>query len=462
MGNKEQSEGGDTMQKKLPFSQILAIGFMLLSMFLGAGNVIFAPMVGQEAGTHTWIAMGGFLITGVGLVLLAIIALTRVGGTVEKLAERVHPLFATVFAIFLFLTLGPIYVLPRTTTVVYEIAINPLVESKSGMYLFIFSVIFYVGTIILSWNTTKFVDRLGKIITPIFGGLLILIVGKSIVTPMGEFGPPTGDYVEKWDAFLKGFTQGYYTMDVLAAFVFGGIFIKSISSSGIKSERQISKTFIQAGLITIIGLIALQLSMAWIGASSVDSIGYMTNGGEVLAQSSIVLYGQIGIYIIGTVIFLTGITTNVACLSAVSEYFERLIPSVSYKKWLIIFSIISLIITNFGLNTVLTMASPILLLLYPLAITLIVMIFTNNLFHGRRSVYIGTMIGVGFVAVLDALKDANVAPKTINQLFGFIPLFQNGAGWIVTGIIGFLVGLIVAKRKNEPSVIIDLEQKEAN
>lgn len=108
------------------------------------------------------------------------------------------------------------------------------------------------------------------------------------------------------------------------------------------------------------------------------------------------------------------------------------------------------------------MASPILLLLYPLAITLIVMIFTNNLFHGRRSVYIGTMIGVGFVAVLDALKDANVAPETMNQLFGFIPLFQNGAGWIVTGIIGFLVGLIVAKRKNEPSVIIDLEQKEAN
>ncbi|QED49398.1 branched-chain amino acid transport system II carrier protein [Cytobacillus dafuensis] len=439
------------MEKKVSFSQVIAIGLMLFAMFLGAGNVIFAPMVGQQAGTNTWIAMGGFLITGVGLVLLAIIALTRGGGTVEKLSGRVHPLFATIFSILLFLALGPIYVIPRTTSVVYEIAIHPLIEAKSNgsLYLFIFSAIFIVLTILLSWNTTKFVDRLGKIITPIFAILLLLLIGKSIFTPMGSIGQPQGEYIQSVDAFLKGFVQGYYTMDVLAAFVFGGIFIKSISSLGIKSEKEVSKLFIKAGIVTIIGLVGLQTSMAWIGASSVDAIGFKENGGEVLAQSSKVLFGQIGIYIIGTIIFLTGITTNVACLAAVSEYFERIVPSISYKKWLILFSILSLIITNFGLNKILTLASPILLLLYPLAIALIVLIFTNNLFKGHQSVYIGTMIGVGFVAILDALKDGIIAPETINNIFGFIPLFENGAGWITTGLIGFLIGLIVAKSKKE-------------
>ncbi|PMX96056.1 branched-chain amino acid transport system II carrier protein, partial [Pseudomonas sp. MPR-R5A] len=78
-------------------------------------------------------AMGGFLITGVGLVLLAIIALTRGGGTVEKLAGRVHPTFAVVFSILLFLTLGPIYVIPRTTSVVFEIGINPLITNGSNI-----------------------------------------------------------------------------------------------------------------------------------------------------------------------------------------------------------------------------------------------------------------------------------------------------------------------------------------
>ncbi|ASB88222.1 branched-chain amino acid transport system II carrier protein [Bacillus sonorensis] len=445
------------MKKNLPFSQVLAIGLMLFSMFLGAGNVIFAPMLGQQAGTNTWIAMGGFLITGVGLVLLAIIALTRAGGTVEKLAGRVHPLFASIFVFMLFLMLGPIYVIPRTTSVLYEIAINPLIQTNTSIYLFIFSFVFIFLTIILSWNTTKFVDRLGKIITPIFSTLLIILIAKSIMTPLGNIGDPQKEYMS--GVFLKGVTEGYYTMDVLAAFVFGGIFIKSINSLGIRCEKEVSRLFIKAGMITITGLVALQISMAWIGASSVDAIGFKENGGEVLAQSAITLFGPFGIYMIGTVIFLTGITTNVACLAAASEYFERVVPSVSYKKWLIIFSIIGVVITNFGLNTILTFTFPILLLLYPIAIALIVLIFINNLFNGHRSVYIATVIGVGFAAIPDALKEVNVLTKAINSIFRFIPLFENGAGWITTGLIGFLIGLLAAKVRREPAILIKPEQE---
>lgn len=442
------------MNDKLPFSKILIIGLMLFAMFLGAGNVIFAPIVGQQAGTNTWVAMGGFLITGVGLVLLAIMALTRGGGTVEKLASRVHPKFAVVFSILLFLALGPFYVIPRTTSVVYEIAIKPVVGSdNTSLYLFIFSVIFIGLTILLSWNTTKFVDRLGKMIAPVFSILLLVLVVTSIVNPMGEIGEPQEEYMN--GVFLKGFTQGYLTMDVLAAFVFGGIFIKSIKGYGVKSEKEVSKIFIKAGLITTAGLVALQVSMAWIGATSVDAIGFKENGGEILAQSSEFLLGPVGIYMIGLVILLTGITTNVACLGAVSEYFERIQSSVSYKKWIIVFAILSLIFTNFGLNTILTMASPVLLLLYPLSIALIALIFANNLFNGHQSVYVGTIIGVGIVAILDALKDAGIAPDAINNTFSFIPLFANGAGWIITGIIGFIVGFVVAKVKKETSNLIN-------
>ncbi len=442
------------MNDKLPFSKILVIGLMLFAMFLGAGNVIFAPIVGQQAGTSTWVAMGGFLITGVGLVLLAIIALTRGGGTVEKLASRVHPKFAVVFSILLFLALGPFYVIPRTTSVVYEIAIKPVVgPENTSLYLFIFSFIFIVFTILLSWNTTKFVDRLGKMITPVFSILLLVLVITSIINPMGEIGAPQEEYMS--GVFLKGFTEGYYTMDVLAAFVFGGIFIKSIKGYGIKSEQEVTKLFIKAGVIATVGLVALQISMAWIGATSVDAIGFKDNGGEVLAQSSEYLLGPAGIYLIGLVILLTGITTNVACLGAVSEYFERIQKSVSYKKWIIVFAILSLIFTNFGLNTILTMAAPVLLLLYPLAIALIVLIFANNFFNGHQSVYVGTIIGVGFVAVLDAVKEAGIAPDAINSFFSFIPLFSNGAGWIVTGILGFIIGFIAAKVKKEAGNLIN-------
>ncbi|MER2262886.1 MAG: branched-chain amino acid transport system II carrier protein [Psychrobacillus sp.] len=440
------------MEKKVSLFQIVAIGFMLFAMFLGAGNVIFAPVLGQQAGTNTPIAMVGFLVTGVGLVLLAIIALTKGGGTVEKLASRVSPKFAVIFSILLFLTLGPIYVIPRTTSVVYEIAIKQLITDNSmiGLFLLIFSILFIALTVYLSWETTKFVDRLGKLITPVFATLLVIIVAKSIFTPIGAIGGPVEGmgYETASEAFLKGFTQGYFTMDVLAAFVFGGIFIKSIDALGIRSKKEVSKVFIKAGLITVVGLVLLQVSMSWIGATSVDAIGYTANGGELIALASKALFGQIGIYLIGIVIFLTGITTNVACLAAVAEYFERIIPKVSYKKWLIIFSLGSLVITNFGLTKILSMASPILMLLYPIAIALIILIFTDSWFKGSRSVYVGAIIGVGLVAVMDAMKDANILVDTLNSTFGFIPLFTSGAGWIVTGLIGAAIGYFI-KRENQ-------------
>ncbi|MFN2745437.1 branched-chain amino acid transport system II carrier protein [Bacillus sp. z60-18] len=451
------------MKNTLSAGQLMAIGLMLFAMFLGAGNTIFAPIVGQLAGTNTWIAMSGFLITGVGLVLLAIIALAISGGTVEKLASRVHPKFGMIFSIALFLTLGPIYVIPRTTSVVYEISVNPVITERvqsNHAFLFLFSFLFILMTVLLSLNPSKFVDRLGKMITPIFVTLLIILIVKSLMTPMGSFGEPKEPYIQ--DTFFKGFVQGYYTMDVLAAFTFGGIFIKSIQNVGVEGKKEISVVFMKAGMITVVGLVLLQLSLAWIGGSSVEAIGYASNGGEVLAKSAIHLFGYGGVFLIGTVIFLTGITTNIACLSSVAEYFNRIYPKVSYKKWVVLLAVVSLIITNFGLNTILELASPILLLLYPIAITLIVLSFINNLFKGYQSVYIGSIIGSGFVALLDALKEANIFADFISQTFSFIPLFHIGAGWIVTGLIGAVIGMIIAVLNKSEERKLDIGNEEVS
>ena len=446
------------MKKSLPFSRIFVIGLMLLSMFLGAGNIIFAPKLGQLAGTNTWVAMIGFLITGVGLVLLAIISLAISGGTVEKLAGLVGKKFGIIFSVLLFLTLGPIYVIPRTTSVVYEVSILPSISSfnmNSSIILFIFSVIFIALTVWLSMTPGKFVDRLGRIITPVFGGLLVILIVKSFITPMGSIGAPQEPYLD--NIFLKGFVEGYYTMDVLAAFVFGGIFIKAIANEGITAKKDVSTTFIKAGIITVVGLALLQLSMAWIGATSVDAIGMGENGGEILAWSSKQLFGNIGLLMIGTVVFLTGITTNIACLSSVAEYFERQFPKFTYKQWIYILAFVSLVITNFGLATILELASPVLLLLYPIAIALIVLSFTHKAFNGYQAVYVGTITGVGFVAVLDALKEAGIAVNFIDQTFAFIPLFANGAGWITTGLIGAVIGLIYAKMKSAEERALPIE-----
>src|SRR5699024_329191 len=145
------------------------------AMFLGAGNVIFAPVLGHLAGNNSPIAMLGFLFTGVGLVLLVIIALNKSGWKVENLASKGSDNFSGILSILLFLSLGPFYVIPRTTSVVYEISLKQLLpeDTNHRVAILLFSIVFMTITIFLSWQTSKFVDRSGKVITPIFLILLI-------------------------------------------------------------------------------------------------------------------------------------------------------------------------------------------------------------------------------------------------------------------------------------------------
>ena len=451
-----------TTDKRLNFFELGALGFLLFAMFLGAGNIIFAPMVGQEAGTDMWIPMSGFLITGVGLVFLAIVALAKTSGDVHRMASRVSNKYAIVFCLVLFLTLGPIYVIPRTTSVVFEIGVLPSLAEQTGAHrlpLLIFSTIFIAATIWLSLNPNKLVDRIGKILTPAFGILLIIIIVTSIVNPMGQVHEPLEAYQD--GAFFTGFIEGYLTMDAAAALVFAGVFIQAIRSQGVNSNHGISTVFFKAGLFTVVALAILHVSLAWIGGSSVDAIGRMDNGGQLLAEASRYLLGQPGLYVIGTVVFLTGLTTNVACLTAVADYFARVFPCVGYKRWVWINAALGFGIANLGLDTVLSAALPVLFLLYPLSMVLILLTLVDGVFGKARAVYVGATIATAPFAILDAIRAANVDMSNIDPALSFIPLFTDYGGWIIPAILGAVIGYIYAQATaGKPEVVEEQSMEE--
>lgn len=96
------------MQSKLPFSRYFVIGVMLFALFFGAGNLIFPAALGQNAGSNVWLAITGFLITGIGLPFLGILAMGFSGSkNLEELASRVHPVYGVIFTSLLYLTIGP-------------------------------------------------------------------------------------------------------------------------------------------------------------------------------------------------------------------------------------------------------------------------------------------------------------------------------------------------------------------
>lgn len=96
------------MKQKLGFMEILPIGLMLFASFFGAGNLIFPPALGQQAGVNFLSAAAGFCTTGVGIPLLGIIAIGLLrASNPEALALPVHPTFAKTLIVVTVLTIGP-------------------------------------------------------------------------------------------------------------------------------------------------------------------------------------------------------------------------------------------------------------------------------------------------------------------------------------------------------------------
>ncbi|WP_107947442.1 branched-chain amino acid transport system II carrier protein [Lysinibacillus parviboronicapiens] len=424
----------------------LAVGLLLFALFLGAGNIIFPPLLGQQAGEHITVAMIGFLITGVGLPLLAIVAVAKAGGDLQLLANRVNPVFGIIFTSIVYLAIGPFFAVPRTGSVSYEIGIAPFLSETAANHwapLFITSVIFFALILYLAINPSKLVDRVGKILTPALLIVILLLAIKSFVTPMGESSLAVGKYTTS--PFTEGFIQGYLTMDVLSALVFGIVILQALRGMGMSDTKKQVKTTIFAGIVAAIGLAFVYISLGYIGNTSVDAIGVSDNGGIIIAKSADVLFGNLGSIILSITILLACISTAVGLLTANAQFFNKLFPKISYRTFLIVFTIFSLAITNVGLSTIINTSLPVLLIIYPLAMVLMVLSLLDNFFKGGQIVYILALIPTFMVSLYDGLKLMKIEIVPYENFLNALPLYEQSLGWLVPAIFGAIVGFIIHK-----------------
>ncbi|KAF0821745.1 branched-chain amino acid transport system II carrier protein [Cytobacillus firmus] len=436
------------MTNKIPFSFTVTVGFMLFALFFGAGNLIFPAMLGQSAGTNVWSANAGFIITGVGLPLLGILALGFSGKSdLQSLASRVNPLFGLAFTVALYLSIGPLFAIPRTATVSYEIGIKPYLSEGSGSVgLIIFSIIFFGITAFFSLNSSKIVDIVGKYLTPILLIVIAVLIGAALFNPMGAFQAPTEAYMN--GAFFKGFQEGYLTMDALAAFVFGIIVVNAVKEKGAATKKDTMVFIAKAGLIASGLLAVIYTSLSFIGASSVSGLGALDNGGAVLSGASEHYFGSLGALLLSVIVFGACLTTSIGLITACSSYFNKLMPKVSYKMFVVVLSIFSAVFANFGLSQLIAISVPVLVGIYPLAIALMALTFLHPIFKGRKEVYQGSMLFTFVVSLFDGLNAAGITFAPINDLFSAIlPLYDVGLGWIVPSLAGGLIGLAAAAIK---------------
>lgn len=434
------------MKKSLSVSETLTVGLMLFSIFFGAGNLIFPPALGQAAGTHLLPAIAGFLVTGIGLPLMGVLAIGLAGGEYTKLIkERVHPKFALCLLVMLNLTIGPLFAIPRTGAVSFEVGIRSFIgEEYYALAQFVYTVGFFGVTYLLALNPSKIVDRIGKILTPVLLFFMALLFISSFLSPLGEFSAPMDAYTT--EPFLKGFQEGYLTMDLLAFIAIGAIVINSIKAKGVTEKYEIGRLCIIAGLISATLMSIVYISLAYLGAASFAVLGTSANGGIILASVAKIYFGHAGSIILAIIISFACLTTSCGLASSCAWYFNHLSKGrVQYQRLLLAIVVFSTVAANIGLTGLIAISVPFLVALYPVVIVLVIVSLFSLLMGHRKPVYQWSLALTLAFSFFDGLNAANLQIGSVNVLLSrYIPFYQANLGWVIPALIGAAIGAVIS------------------
>lgn len=416
-----------------PVRDIIVVGFALFSMFFGAGNVIFPPYLGMESGPQWLLGFSAYFIADIGLALLGVFALLRVGSS-EAVTLRLGKIPAELLMCAIILCIGPMVAIPRTSATTFEMAIAPNIPGVSPV---LFSVLFFALILALCIKESAVVDIVGKVLTPLLLVGLFAIIIKGIVTPLGEIAA----LPQIANAAVTGIKAGYQTMDALAALPFGIIVLQSVTAKGYDSGRKQFRVVGGAAVLAGVLLLCVYMGLAYLGATV--SAQYTSDIGRAQLIMALVeaLMGKVGVILFGVVVGLACVTTAIALTSSAAAYFAELCRGkVSYKVFVITICVFSAVVSNLGLDRIVAVAAPVLDVIYPPTLVLIFISLLAPRLPDRVSR--GAAIGALLTSVLCTLNANGIHIPFMANL----PLYDLGLSWLLPAVIFGLAASLLSGR----------------
>jgi len=420
----------------------IIIGAALFAMFFGAGNLIFPPAIGMMAGDAWGLSLIGFILTGIGLPVLGVIAVSKAGGTISDLAGRVGPRFSKVLGSVVILAIGPLLAIPRTGATVYEIGIEPLFGSVNPLFV---SAIYFSITLFFVIKPSGIMDKIGKVLTPILLIVTITIIVKGIMNPIGA---PIKTIISM--PFSKGFTDGYQTMDALGSIVMAGIVLVSLLEKGYNDKKEQISMTIKAGLIAGTGLLVIYGGLLYLGATSSGVYAADIPKSELIVNITNNVLGSMGQIGMCVVVSAACLTTSIGLTAIVGNYFADLSGGrLSYGPIVIGTVSFSAIMAVIGVEQIVKLAVPLLVLVYPVAIILILLGLCDSVIK-NKNIYKGAVTGALIVSSFDALAAMNIQVGFLQDSIARLPFSAMGFGWVIPAIaVATLASLIPEKKKTE-------------
>ncbi len=426
------------MTRKGKKGSILVLGLALFAMFFGAGNLIFPPYLGFEAGSAWESGFLAFVMVDVGMACVAVVAMSKGDGTISSVTGLIGEKMGVFINTAVVVCIGPLLAIPRTAATTYEMAISPLIPNFLGGE-FMFYLLFFLAVFLMTVRKSSVVDIVGKILTPVMVAVLAFLIVKGIASPLGEI----QEKMNLAETAKEGLVAGYQTMDTLAALVFAIIVISSAAQKGYSGKKEKDRAMLGACGVAGFLLALVYGGLTYLGATVSGQYKASVTQAELLIGIIRSLLGDTGMVLLGIVVGLACLTTAIGLISSTSAYFEDLLHGkFSYMTIAIVITVMSFVIANFGLSAIIQIASPILSLLYPVVVTLIMCAFLGE--KGRNS-YIPH--GASCASFLISLC---MVIEGFGMSFGFLhllPFYEMGLAWILPAFLGGLIGWFASKGK---------------
>lgn len=420
---------------------ILILGFGIFGFLFGAGNLIFPPVLGYQSGMHWKSSLLGFTITDVFLSAICIISFNKYKNF-TNFTKPMGSVFTNLYIYSMVVFVILLFVVPRTAATTYEIAIKDYFPWMSS---WVFYILYFAVVACFAINPSKVFEHIGKLFSPIFFIFLIFVIFKGVFSIHPHYiHPPILNH-----PFSNGLTKGFQTVDALAASLQASLSIMVLTSKNYNFSEQ-NKIILKACSIVVILLCLTYLGLTYLGAAigaqisphhEIDTLVYIVHASV----------GSVGNIILAIAILFACITTAIGDMVLGPFLITDLMKSKNksknyqnlYRLLILFFSILGVFVAKNGVDTILTLVSPFLDIVYPI---LIMFTFLNILnmrhpFVMRPTIYITLIICV--ISVLPYFH--------INGLKNFIkhfPLYEEGFIWIVPSCIVAIVMQIFCWKKS--------------
>ncbi len=363
--------------KKIMQSQTVVIGLAIFSMLFGAGNIMYPIQAGIAAGSKNYIGILGFLITGVLLPVVGLIAMILFDGNYKQFFNRIGKVPGNIAVLYCFLIIGPLIAMPRCITIPYEM-ISPFIP---GVSLGIFSFLFCLITFVLSYKESKLLSVLGNYISPLLIGSLSIIIVKGLA----QANAITIQTRPALSIFAQQLVYGFQTLDLLGALFFAYVVVKSLKesnkNSGIKT-KELAWLALKSGLVGGLFLALIYIGFSYLGAFYGHTVTAGMNGAQMFITIASTILNSYGTAVIIIAVLMACLSTISALAVVFAEYIhdELFHKKICYRSSLIITLGITCLISNFGLSNILKYGEHPINIGYPIIITIVFFNLLHKLF----------------------------------------------------------------------------------